>query len=879
MLDRMRAELGQRGALWLLAAGGLLGAAAVFAPLPALVLAAATLFVFLLVRGWPTSGMVVLLAAALLTHFKFDVGPVSVRPEHVAALVVGALLLWQIGVHRRPFRFDAASVFALTWFLINVLATLLHAPNPGDSLRHIFRLGLLVATYWVAINLLRTPQQWWIAFRWFLLLAVAEDLFGIVARVAYEFGVNLGVQLTWTLSEPVPYGTLEEGNMFGSHSAAWLILFLALFLAQARWRTRWRLPLLAAIGITALSTLLSFARGAWVALLVGLVLLYVFYSPRRRGQVVRSLLVGIGVPLAVVAALTLIQVLPDTVPLVARARTFTSVLTDATFSQRLADINLALQEWARHPLIGWGPGTFFQLYGVRNYQEAWIANQMARTLQETGVLGLAAFWGFLAAVWWGAIRAMRRARDLRTWAALGGLAIGLVVLQIAFQSTDGTWLSAMWVQAALLAAGARLLSLQDGAQALAVAPTDRAAAAVEQTPATLLFVHSSDELYGSDAVLLELVRRLDRARFRPLVVLPTDIPYSDGRARLSDALAALDIPVRFMDFAVLRRRYLSLRALLAFTWRLWRGSRDLARWLRAEDVRLVHANTSAVLGGALAARWAGLPLVWHVHEIIERPGWLRWLISRLVTGLADRVVAISGRVAEALLGAGSVAGARDRVTVIPDAVDTERFQPQVALDEVRRALGAGPEQVLVGTVGRIHTWKGQEILVAAADLLRERCPQARFAIVGDIVPGQPEPRQALEAAIAEHGLADRVRLAGYRADTPAVMAALNILVLPSTSPEPFGLVVLEAMASGKPVVATAHGGPLEIITDGESGMLVPPRDPAPLAAAIERLAGDPELRAHIGAAAREQAVARFGFGPHVAAFERVYAALLGIKTA
>lgn len=876
MLDRMRAELGQRGGFWLLAAGGMLGAAAVFAPLPALALAVAALFVFLLLRGWPISGLVVLMAAALLTHFKFDIGPVSVRPEHVAAIVAGALLLWQIVVHRRPFRFDAAFVFALAWFLVNILATLLHAPDPGDSLRHIFRLGLLVATYWIAINLLRTPQQWWIAFRWFVLLAVAQDLFGIVARVAYEFGVNLGVQLTWTLSEPVPYGTLEEGNMFGSHSAAWLILFLALFLTQARWRTRWRLPLLAGVGITALSTLLSFARGAWVALLVGLGLLYVFYSPRRRGQVVRSLLVGIGVPLAVVAALTLIQVLPDTVPLVARARTFTSVLTDATFSQRLADVNLALQEWARHPLIGWGPGTFFQLYGVRNYQDAWIANQTARTLQETGVLGLAAFWGFLAAVWWAALRTMRRARDLRTWAALGGLAIGLVVLQIAFQATDGTWLSAMWVQAALLAAGARLLRIQEG-QSVTVAPADCAAAAAEQTPATLLFVHSSDEMYGSDAVLLELVRRLDRARFRPLVVLPTDIPYHEGRARLSDALAALDIPVRFMDFAVLRRRYLNPRALPAFAWRLWRGSRDLARWLRAEDVRLVHANTSAVLGGALAARWAGRPLVWHVHEIIERPGWLRWLIARLVTGLADRVVAISGPVAEALLGPGSAAGARDRVTVIPDAVDTERFQPQVAADAVRRALGAGPEQILVGTVGRIHTWKGQAVLVAAAAALRARCPQVRFAIVGDIVPGQPEPRQVVEAAIAAHDLGDRVRLAGYRADTPAVMAALDILVLPSTSPEPFGLVVLEAMASGKPVVATAHGGPLEIIIDGACGRLVPPGDPAALAAAIEQLAGDPGLRTRWGVAARERAVAHFGFGPHVSAFEALYAGLLGRK--
>ena len=106
------------------------------------------------------------------------------------------------------------------------------------------------------------------------------------------------------------------------------------------------------------------------------------------------------------------------------------------------------------------------------------------------------------------------------------------------------------------------------------------------------------------------------------------------------------------------------------------------------------------------------------------------------------------------------------------------------------------------------------------------------------------------------------------------MAALDILVLPSTSPEPFGLVVLEAMASGKPVVATAHGGPLEIITDGACGRLVPPGDPAALAVAIEQLVGDPGLRTRWGVAARERAVAHFGFGPHVAAFEALYVGLL-----
>jgi len=879
---------------WLAGAGVVLAAGAVLGPLPALALVGAILFALLLLRGWPISGMVLLIFAALLTRYTVDVGPVSVRAEHVAVLLVGALLVWTILIHRRPFRLDWPAFFALAWFGMNVVATVVNAPDPGDSLRHIIRLGLMVATYGVGINLLRTEAQWWAAFRWFLLLAIAEDVFGLFARALFEFGINIGVQVAWVLAEPVPYGSLEEGNMFGSHSAAWLIAFLALFLAQPRLRTRWRLPLLAAISITALATVLSFSRGAWVALLVGLALLYVFYGLRSRGQYVRGTLLIFGAPFLVIGLVLLIQILPATIPLIGRLRTFTQLVSDATFGARLEDATIGLMDWAVHPWLGWGPGTFYQLHGIRNWAPAWLANQTIRTLQETGVFGLLAYWGFAAALLWaaahGIVRLSRRARQGQTGAlqgraALLGLTIGFILLQVAFQATDGTWLAAVWVQAALLTSGARLIGKSanrqtgklanqpniDGATQYAIRNTQYSTPHRTEEPASLLFIHSSDEMYGSDVVLLELLRRLDRTRFAPLVALPADLPYErGGQARLSDELAMLGIPVRHIDFAVLRRRYLSPRGLPGFARRLWRGSRELANWMRSEDVRLVHANTVAVLGAALAAKRAGRPLLWHVHEIIAEPRWLRWLIARLVTAAADRIVAISGPVADHLLGPGAIRGARDKVMVIPDAVDTERFNPTNDGAAAREAWGIGPNDVLIGMAGRIHTWKGQGVLVEAARLLRDRCPQARFVIAGDIVPGQPEPKEALEAAIAASGLADRAQLVGFWPDARQVMASLDVLILPSTAPEPFGLVVLEAMASGKSVIATAHGGPLEIVVDGETGLLVPPRDPTALADAIEQLVRDPALRARLAAAGRRRAVEVFGFGPHVAEFEKVY---------
>lgn len=390
-------------------------------------------------------------------------------------------------------------------------------------------------------------------------------------------------------------------------------------------------------------------------------------------------------------------------------------------------------------------------------------------------------------------------------------------------------------------------------------------------PISVFYVHSSDELYGSDRVLLELARRLDRRRFRPLVALPDDLPYGEGQPRLSDALQATGIPVWHAPYAVLRRRYLKPTAFLPWLVRSWRGGRQLERLIATQSAQVVHVNTIAAIGGALAAKRLGLPVVWHVHEIIERPAWFRQLISILVPQLADRVVAISDAVAVHL---GQEARARlgERLVVIPNAIDAGRFTATQAQDGMilRREWGIDEEVCLIGVVGRLHTWKGHLVAVESARLLRDTHPQLRFVFVGDVVPGAPGPRIAIEQAIQAHRLVDRVRLVGYCDRIPAVMAAVDVLVLPSTSPEPFGMVLLEAMAAGKPVIATAHGGPTQIVVDGETGILVPPGDPVALANAVSDLAGDATLRARMGAAGRRRVLSTFSFDRHVDAFEALY---------
>jgi len=438
--------------------GVALGAGVVLIPPLWLLLGlAAVIGLAALLRAWPWSSLLLLIVAALITRYRVDIGVLTIRAEHVAVVIVAGLLAWLIIFHSRRFAITEPGLWAMGWWLANLLSTLFHAPDKLDSAKHLFRLGLMVLTYLVMVNLPRSRQQWRRAFTWFLVLGVAEALFGLIARALYPLGINLGVQVAWVFREPVPYGTLEEGNIFGSHAVAWFLCLFFLFLACGRFRDPRRLWWTVGLAITGLAALLSFSRGAWLSLVAGLVPVFIWYSPRPRIQWQRFLVLTLMGPLLFLTLTVALALAPFSNPLVDRLRTFGQLSTDPTLMSRMSKYALAAYDWLQHPWIGWGPGTFYQLHGLINYAPAWISNQTMRTLQETGILGLILFVGYVVNVLWLAVWASRRVSNRADRAALLGLAVGFFALQVAYQATDGTWLAAPWVHAGLLVAGARLL--------------------------------------------------------------------------------------------------------------------------------------------------------------------------------------------------------------------------------------------------------------------------------------------------------------------------------------------------------------------------------------------------------------------------------------
>jgi glycosyltransferase involved in cell wall biosynthesis len=180
---------------------------------------------------------------------------------------------------------------------------------------------------------------------------------------------------------------------------------------------------------------------------------------------------------------------------------------------------------------------------------------------------------------------------------------------------------------------------------------------------------------------------------------------------------------------------------------------------------------------------------------------------------------------------------RERIEVIPNGVDTQRFRPELRSDEVRRSLGATGDEPLIGVIGRLDELKGQVETVEAAAVLKNEGLRFKIALIGEDTLNQQGTRKKLETLIRVHQLEDCVLLAGFRKDIPAIVASLDILAMPSWA-ETFGRVLIEAMACRVPLVATAAGGVPDIVTDGVDGLLAPPRNSRALATAFRRLLTD-----------------------------------------
>jgi glycosyltransferase involved in cell wall biosynthesis len=335
----------------------------------------------------------------------------------------------------------------------------------------------------------------------------------------------------------------------------------------------------------------------------------------------------------------------------------------------------------------------------------------------------------------------------------------------------------------------------------------------------------------------------------------------DGGELVGD-LRDAGVEVLVRPLAVVRRALLTPRGLAAIAAAALRDALDLRSLARARRVALVHSNTSVVLAGAVAAAAAGLPHIWHVREIYPGSRFERaWPVFRPMLLSAAALPCVSRATADQFRGS-------PRARVIPDGLAIEpRRAPREA---ARAALGLADDAPVIAVLGRITGWKGQDVLVRA---LAEPELSARGAvalIAGAAWPGAKERASAVRDLALTLGVEDRVHFAGFRDDVENVYGAADIVTVPSTAPDPLPGAAIEAAAAGCAVVASAHGGLPEIISDRRTGRLVAPGDPSALARTAAELLDDPDERARLGAAAAADVSERFAPRRLLAAMHRLY---------
>jgi glycosyltransferase involved in cell wall biosynthesis len=321
---------------------------------------------------------------------------------------------------------------------------------------------------------------------------------------------------------------------------------------------------------------------------------------------------------------------------------------------------------------------------------------------------------------------------------------------------------------------------------------------------------------GSDQALLRMVRSLPRAEFECHVVVPADPP-------LGPELQAAGAHVHVLPMRRISRSHrVGGWAAYALAWPVTVGR--LVLLLRRLQVDVVHTNSWHSWYGWAAAALIRRPHVWHGREIVVQSRAALALERFLIPRFSARVLSMSQAIADQLAGVD--------VIVVHETADPDEFHPARA-GRFRSRVGLADDVVLVGAAGRVDTWKGFDVLLEAYDTLRTRRGGVALVIAGGAVSGKEGTFERLQTRA---GSIPGARWLGRRDDIPDLLADLDVFVLPSTEPEPYGLVLVEALMSGARVVATDAGGPPEILADATpgSGALVPARDVAALADAIGR---------------------------------------------
>ncbi len=382
----------------------------------------------------------------------------------------------------------------------------------------------------------------------------------------------------------------------------------------------------------------------------------------------------------------------------------------------------------------------------------------------------------------------------------------------------------------------------------------------------LLVVNHTTLYAGAEQNLRDLLSRFPRDEVQLLAV----VAPGRGPARTvmeSSGMRCLDLPVPQFSG---KRSPLPLAREFAKCTNFRRTLRDL---LIKEKPDLVYASSphAAIAVEPVLAR-AGLPWVWQIPDIINNK-WINRLVLRGALKSCNAVMAVSRATAESIIRMGADAS---KVHLAYCGVEVRLFDLAFeVIPHFREEHGLGTDVPLIGMFGQVTQWKGWHVLVEAMPKVANVFPKSRFVFVGRPMMELDHVYQSdLKTRLADLGLDEAVTWTGFREDVARIMTACDVIVHASIKPEPLGMVIMEGMAAGRPVICTRGGGTEEMIQHNSTGIVVPPGNPSVLAEAINKLLSDPDLRKRMGNRARRVAETRFTHEHRVWTYLKVFRQVL-----
>jgi glycosyltransferase involved in cell wall biosynthesis len=380
----------------------------------------------------------------------------------------------------------------------------------------------------------------------------------------------------------------------------------------------------------------------------------------------------------------------------------------------------------------------------------------------------------------------------------------------------------------------------------------------------ILIIHQSAEMYGSDKTLLLFLSNLDLTKYNPVVILPNEGP-------LYQEIQKLKLPLYTAPVIKLYRDIFKPLNFLKFIFEIFKALFFIKKLDSQFKFDYIYSNTIAVLSGFLYASLFRKKHIWHVHEIIEKPTLIKNIFKFLLDRKTNYRIVFNSLQTQGFWSKEKKHIQSNGICIwngldldrIPNVATEKKYQIKTELFQFNQS------NLILGLVGRISSWKGHNLLLESFKILIKEDPNLKLIFVGSYPPNQEYFLSDLQNSIKESNLENDVHIVPFQSNIWEIWEAIDIAVVPSTEPEPFGMVAIEAMYAKKPVVAAKHGGLLEIVEENSSGLLFKPNDVFNLAEKLRTLTKNSELRIQLGEKGKEIVKEKFSISNHMNQFYKI----------